>query len=477
MKKITVDASPEKDLVTLCIMDTKFLQKIGPIVKPQYLHSPYAREVMTWVLEYHEHYDKAPEGLIQSIFEQKRSKLKDEEVVESISDFLSILSDSYDESYYKNTQYFIDSSESYIKKCNLDNLSEKLQACILNNEIAKGEQLVSTFQQAGIPQDTGISIISSHEEIRSAFDDNLLPIFRFPGALGQVAGNFYRGDVSIIMAYSKGGKSFGLLAGAEEAAKNGNNVTFISLEMRKAEAIQRAVMSLQQAPNRRREVTVPFFHAELEKGEQVTETTIYTVRHNVVECDPVKLDNLENMEAIMKMRMNGGDIRFFFLPAESTTVQDIEVILDNLSYYQGYNTDMLVIDYADLLTSKHERDYRHKIDDIYRNMRRVAQSRNIHIMTASQSSGSGEASKGGELTADNLAEDRRKGSHASQVYGLYASPKERKEGIAHFKQILMRYEPEAYEPAVLLNCYAIGRFCVDSRLESNVLLDKEKIIR
>ena len=51
----------------------------------------------------------------------------------------------------------------------------------------------------------------------------------------------------------------------------------------------------------------------------------------------------------LSMRYRGGDIRLFTLPAESTTPQTMEALLDNLAYFDNYVCDLLVIDYAVLL--------------------------------------------------------------------------------------------------------------------------------
>lgn len=469
MKRQTVDLSAEKTLVTLSIMDTDFLTKLAPIVKPAQLKSAYSRFVMEWVLEFFEAYRKAPEATIQDIYERKRETVRDDEVLESLAEFLSHLAEEYDPSRYTNVDFFVDSSKDYVRRCALESFSEKLHSCINANELDKADQLIGLYHQLDVPDERGVSIFRDHDAIRSAFLSSQTPLFRFPGALGKVCGNFFRGDVSGWMAYQKGGKSFGLLASAEEAMKWGNRVTFISLEMREAEALQRAMMSIQGRPAVARKIKLASFHPEVEPGEAITDETLFSVMHEEVEREPVDLDNLDKLETEWRMRTGGGDIRFFFLPAESTSIEKIEALLDNLMYYQNYMTDMLVIDYADLLGGGRQKEYRHNLDDIYKNLRRLAQERSIHVMTASQANAIDGASKGEGLSADNLAEDKRKGAHAAKFFGIYATPEERAACIAHVVSIVDRYEPETYDHAIVLNCYAMGRFHLDSRLSKQIL--------
>ena len=468
MKRTTIDLSAEKALVSLAIMNTDFLTKIAPILKPIQLQSSYSRIVTEWVLEFFESYRRAPEGTIQDIYERKKSTVRDEDALESIAEFLSNLSDEYDPERYTNLEFFVDASKEYIRRCGLETFETKLRSCIQAGELDKADQLVGLYHQVDIPNDHGISIIHDHDEIRKAFTDSMTPLFRFPGALGKVCGNFYRGDVSGWMAYQKGGKSYGLIHSAEEAMRWGAKVVFISLEMRKAEAIQRCVMSLQGKPAFDRTVRYASFHPELEPGASITDGTTYSIVHEEMERTAVDLDNLDKLEAEWKMRTGGGDIRFFFLPAETTSIEQIDAILDNLMYYQNYVADMVVIDYADLIGGGKQKEYRHNIDDIYKNLRRMAQERNIHVMTASQASASDGASKGEGIGADNFAEDKRKGAHAAKYFGIYATPDERSQCISHVKSIVDRYEPETYDHAIILNCYPIGRFCLDSKLSKQV---------
>jgi len=468
VKRETIDLSVERTLITLLLMSDVVCTKIIPIIKPQYMQSAYSREIVAWVMEYYEKYKEAPKDSIQSIFEQKRAYVADEEVLTSIGEFLGSLSDDYDPEQYTNIDYFVDNSEKYIRRCSVSLFKERLEACMLAGEIEKAEQLIATYTQPGIPQDTGIDILHDHAAIIEALTTGSTPLFTIPGDLGLVCNDFYRGDVSCWLGRAKAGKSWATLYTGEQAMMQGCKVTYVSLEMRKEEAIGREAMSLQWETRTPRTISVPSFHSEREAGELDSESTVFSIMHDMVEKEGINLNNLEELENQFKMRTGGGGMKFFFMPAEATTIETIDALLDNLMYYQGWNTDVLLIDYADLMSAGN-REVRHGLDYIFRNLRRIAQVRNIHISTPSQSNYVGDKDDG-ELSEANVAEDKRKLGHVAKLLALYNTKEERSKGILHVKSIVDRYEPKTYDTAIVLQCLAMGKFCVDSKLSAKVTL-------
>jgi len=150
-------------------------------------------------------------------------------------------------------------------------------------------------------------------------------------------------------------------------------------------------------------------------------------------------------------------------------------ILDNLMYYENYCADVVVLDYAEILGAAKTfkgGEYRHLMDDIWSNLRRVAQERNISILTASQVNRAGIEQE--ELTPANLAEDIRKAGHVSKLIGLSRPKAYVKKNMARISMLFERDEPETYESAVVLQQYAFGRFCIDSKLLSKLDMDEVK---
>ena len=164
-----------------------------------------------------------------------------------------------------------------------------------------------------------------------------------------------------------------------------------------------------------------------------------------------------------------GDMRIINIPPYSSTVVDIETHLDNLQYYDNYQADVIVVDYADLLAPENNKfDYRHQLDAIWKSLRKVAQERNIVIVTATQSNRKGLK---GDIDAEDIAEDVRKLAHVSKMLVINQNKKEYRDGVMRVKQIKERDGRRNDEEVTVLQCLDIGRVYLDSRLKRLVVSD------
>ena len=75
-------------------------------------------------------------------------------------------------------------------------------------------------------------------------------------------------------------------------------------------------------------------------------------------------------------------------PAGQATVNTIHAHLEQCKQ-QNIEPDLVIIDYADLMTSHTSKEKRDKLDDIYTNLRGLATQMKLPIWTASQTNRSG----------------------------------------------------------------------------------------
>lgn len=465
MTKTTIDMSVERKLCTLLVMDTAFCKSIIPILKSNLLKTPYARWVAMEVSTFFNTYKVAPEGQIQDIWATKRMHETDSEVLESVGSFLSSLADSYDPEDYKNLQYHVDACEEYLRLNNIQNLKDKLDSLIASGKAEEAESAVANFKQIAVPNTEGVSLISDIEVFQRAFEVTNEPLFRLDGDLGLVAGNFYRGDFSAGLASQKGNKSFFLSHLGMTAMAQGCRVVSVNFEMNETELYQRAWRMLNWAPAKDSIVAIPYFKPELEPGEEVTDATKYSISHKNINKKGVSFVDKEYTTQMLKMRYKGGDMRYITMPSGSSW-RDVEAMLDNLAYYSNYVADVLILDYLDLMSSK-EHEYRHKMNDLWQEARRVAQDRHIHVSSVSQSNKSGLS--GEEITAADVAEDSRKNSHVAKLLGIYGTPANRQGSFIYVKNLISRYKVDTYDAAVVLQQLDIGRWYVDSKLKERML--------
>lgn len=467
MQKIKVDLSIERKLISLLVMNDEFISKLRPILNTTDLSTSYAKEVASWCIEFYDTFEKAPGQAIQDIFIAKREYIAEEDTTKAIGEFLSRLFTEFDEKMYENIPYYITQSETHLRRNSVQRLADKLASNIAIGDVDKAEHLIASYHRIEVPSNQGISLLDDEALIRDAFLTEQEVAFRFPGALGKVIGNVYLGDLIGWTAPYKTGKTWALLYSAEQAMLAGKRVLFISLEMRRSQLIKRAWQSLTSLPMKAGTYESPKF---IRDGDEGT----WNIVQEEVRKEALNVDDINDIQKSFKRMSRGGDVRYITLPSKMTTVDNLEVIMDNLSYYENFNTDVLVIDYADILgvpTQFKGGEYRHKMDEIWSNLRRVAQERNITIFSASQTNRDGIDAE--ELSAKNLAEDIRKAGHVAKLIGLSRLKADRVHNGARINMIYERDEQETFDSAYVLQNFGFGRFYLDSRFISEVNLTQE----
>jgi replicative DNA helicase len=247
----------------------------------------------------------------------------------------------------------------------------------------------------------------------------------------------------------------------------GKRCVFVTLEMPKPQILRRAWQSITGSPKIDTTVRLPYFAPDKELMEDITEDTKWRVEYKDMKKSAVNLDDVEAMQNRIKRMFRGGDCRFIPMPAKATTVKDVETVLDNLRFYNDYDTDVLIIDYADLMGAK-TNEYRHQLDDIWSNLKRVAQERGILVITATQTNRGG--LDGSDIEVTNVAEDMRKLAHVSKFIALNQTIDEKVGQIIRWRMLLDRDEQSVYDDAYTVQCLQIGKFALDSRLKGDMIL-------
>jgi len=463
MKQTKIDLSPERQLITHLIISKHFAQEVLPILQGRSLKTRYAQIVAEWVREYYDRFEDVPGKTIQDIYIDKRGSIHDEEEQESVAQFLQNLSD--DAKYDANIDYYIDNAIKYLKTRSLELALEEIQEAINANDPESGESVIARYTQVGRPNGDGYSILSTPGEIISAFIEDAEVALTYPGAVGDTLGPCRRGDLVSFIAPVKRGKTWVLLYSAECAMAQGQRCVFVTLEMPKPQILRRAWQSITGSPKVDSIVRLPYFVADKEQGEEITDETLWRIEYKDIHKPAVDLTAVEAMQDSIRRMFRGGDCRFIPMPSKSTSVQDIEVVLDNLLYYNQYETDVLIIDYADLMGAKNN-EYRHQLNDIWSNLKRIAQERNILVITATQTNRAG--LDGSDLTNENVAEDMRKLAHVSKFVALNQTAKEKLDGTMRMKVLLDRDEQSSYSEVQILQSLKIGKFVLDSRVKEQL---------
>lgn len=171
-------------------------------------------------------------------------------------------------------------------------------------------------------------------------------------------GGMKRGELAVFMGPSNRGKTQVLINMGRGFLIDGHNVLHLSLEMSEDIVARRYLCSM----NNMRMRELEGLSKLKDIAKQLNEMTVYTDKN----------------------------LRIKHTDANSFTVDDLESYLARLKEV-GFNTDVLILDYADLLkaSGKHAEE-RHKLNEIYLALRRLGNQLGIAVVTVSQTNKVGE---------------------------------------------------------------------------------------
>jgi len=464
MELKTVDLSAERKLLTNLIVSDEFCKRILPIFSPTYCKSEYARLVSDWVVEFYNVYKKAPNKAIEDIYKSKTATLSDTSVSDLIAEFLQSISDEYVQTV-NNIEYDITQAEQYISTRSMEILVENIKKSLQKNDILQAEKFIANYKKPEVVSDAGVDILNDTALVSDAFSEEDEILFKFPKALGELAGEFHRGDFVSFFGPQKRGKSQMLWYSAETAMFKDLKVVFFTMEMTRKQMIRRGWRSIVGQTKAPMTIKFPYF-------EQNTDNLKYDILYKDIHKTGVDATKIEYQQSKLKKMLRNGSVRIMSIPAYRSTVEDIENHLDVLQLYSNYVPDVVIVDYADLLIPSRYRgtEYRHQLDDIWKGLRRISQERNILVITASQTN---KDTFDRDVRKNDSAEDNRKVGHITCGLGLNQKESEIEKGIMRVNQLVIREEKAVTEQVVVLSCLDICRPVLDSKFVHEINLEED----
>lgn len=457
MKRTKVDLSDERLILSHCIADSNFLQKMHAIGSPVLFESQFAQVVAGWVWDFFEETGRkeAPGKLIMEVYHRRKSECRDEEELDLVQEFLVALSNDWARGEVQNPDWSIQQGVRYFKLRSLAKLKEHLDKDLALKDWESAEEVLANFRRVEIRSGQNVSMAKDSGKIAAAFDMTDETIFEFPGALGQVVGPNLDGDFGAFFAPMKRGKSYWLKYAAYSAMRQGVKSLTVNLEMTLPQVIRRDWQMICASPKVPGVVRIPMF----------TENGSIDWDDRFLQGVPRSPEAIARVHKSLKYVCRGGDMRTEILPSRSSTVSDIRGLVRRYKR-EGYDLKLLCVDYADLLAAENSRlDGRAMLDWIWSSLRGLAQEEHICIFTASQT---GRLTLGRDARESDAAEDVRKLAHVTKAIMLNQSDIERKWGIMRVRCQMQREGAPADSEAVVLEQRAIGRCHLDSRLRSEV---------
>ncbi|MHA1828615.1 MAG: hypothetical protein ACTSX6_08205 [Candidatus Heimdallarchaeaceae archaeon] len=486
MKRTKVDLSIERDIVTGMIVSDRYLSTISTNWEEDLLESSAAKMIADWCLFYFKKYKKAPNIHIQSIFQNwKKKEHTNQDLCEMIEDLLAGLSDEYERVDQFNVDFLLDRTESYFKKRRLKLTIEEAEGLLLEGEDFEAEKVIKGMKTPNLKMSMGVNPYTDKEVIRDALEHVEEPLFTLPGAIGNMLNyNLVREGFLSILASEKAGKSWMLTELAHRAARSRCNVAFLGAgDMSRRQMVLRFQMRLTGKVKRsfsKSQQWIPVRDCKLNqldrcpypslrscssdgiyisngKGEKLIKRYEDTPE-NYVPCSAC--DDVENRTAWVRKaekndiqelswkygykigkrfekRIGRNRLKLECWPNDTLTIEMIDNQLDLWLENEGWAADVVIIDYADILTTKYfDREERHKVNTIWKGLRRLSQERKCLLITATQANA--DSYKSSLLGLSNFSEDKRKYAHVTGMFGINRTSEEKMKNLMRLNWLVLR---------------------------------------
>ena len=400
--------------LAILITDRDFLQQIADIVSPDYFDNDAGKWIMKKTLQYFNEYKTVP---TMEVFKVEVEGINQELQSVAVKD---LLKQAYKESKATDLNFVKDTFLDFCKNQTLKGALIKSVDLLELGDYDDIRTLIDRALKAGTERDIGHEYIAQLED---RFREEARNTVETPWPLINklLCGGLGQGDLGMIAGGPGGGKSWALVAIGAQAVKTGHTVIHYTLELNEKYVGKRYDACLTEIP-------VGDVHLYKEKVKE-------------------KIENLR------------GGLYIREYPAGQATVNTIHSHLEKC-IQQGIKPDLVIIDYADLLTSKASKEKRDKLDDIYTNLRGLATEMKLPIWTASQVNRSG--AREDIIQGDRMAESYTKMMVTDFAMSLSRSAEDKENGVGRWHIMKNRYGADGITYDSIIDT-SIGKISINMR--------------
>ncbi|HQJ90480.1 MAG TPA: hypothetical protein PLB70_07680 [Paludibacteraceae bacterium] len=507
----------ERQIVIGLITSKEYLQGLQRVWNPQFLESSTARLLASWCWEYFDAYGEAPANNITNIYYQKIKDTRlSRDVAEEIEqDILPLLSQEYVKEGF-NVDYLLKQTIDYFTQRNLLLFSDTIRNTIelgkgdLHQRIISAERIATEYRSLPVGTNDSLNLNTEEalEHVERAFADAEECLIRYPRQLGEFWNDqLTAGSFVAFMGIEKRGKTYFLLDMAIRASRQKRKVVFFQAgDLTERQLLKRICVYLTQKSNLKRycgtiwEPVRDCVYNQLDDCERperecafgvFENRTIDYLRHDITQeeliaayqanpdycpcsncpeyetnpwgCPWIREVKIDAPLQVDEAKRAVSDFfienkRYFKLSThlnDTLTVKQIEALLDTWERQEQFVPDVIVIDYADLLTTEEHLEERPRQNKIWKGLRRLSQQKNQPlVVTATQANA--QAYLRDRLRREHFSEDKRKYAHCTAMWGLNQDVKDREKhiGIMRLNNLVIRegeFFTNSGEVTVLMN--------------------------
>jgi len=477
------------------IASTEFAKEMVPMYNPKYIESKMAKLVIGWCVSYYNEFQEAPKMVIQQLYFKALKDGLDESMAQEIEeDILPDLNERYI-SEGINVELLIRDTKAYFQERSLKIHNDEVAELLEAGEVEEAQAKISSYRpwEGSKINYIDLSKVDALIKVKNALNEAFLPLFHFPGALGEFLNSqLIAGGFIAFLASEKRGKTWWLLEMAITAARQHKKVAFFQAgDMTESQQLKRIATYLTKKPSDEKylgeswEAVKDCVHNQLdtcdhedrecsfgpfsEAGMQAEELRNkidkdmileaiktypdYKPCHNCAKYKTEKWGSVwmkrEDITEVLTAKSAVLAVKKFFMKFKrefristhangTLSVNNIKNILKDWEKEDGFVPDLIIIDYADILISDVKTEFRHQENEKWKALRGLSQIKPWLVVTVTQADA--KSYDAVTLKQSNFSEDKRKYAHVTAMYGINQDPhgREKKIGLMRLNELVIR---------------------------------------
>jgi len=373
MKDTELNAHLQDCFAFLCITDTDFLHIARGVIDPKYFSSKITEDIVRICYSFYDAVKSAPgdhfnDELVRFLCDAPEDKREQ----------YLLYTKKLSEMGPPNKEYVTSRVNKFVQAKEFE--SALLQSAMLSEkgELEKAREIMQRALRAGIiKEEVGLKYLDSAWPTYYGEEGGPREIVIPTGfsVVDSVIKGLYRKQLVCVFAGYKVGKTWAGCHFGREGLLHGRKVLHISHESSLEEIEARYDMMLGSL--------VGFDTSKVIEFEEIDEDG------KVIDTVEMERDTIYNIDRIRDVRRKtkrfGGELIIKKYPMGTCTIGEIERYLDYLETFEGFVPDILIDDYVE--KSKLPlpgSEQRNRINQAYMDRKRIADERNILVITASQ---------------------------------------------------------------------------------------------
>ena len=347
----------QRGIIYLSKSDPHFLTQAMPMVKAEYFEYPSHQKMYKIVVDYYLKYKKLPSD--DFILEDVKQVKTSNELFSDYRDELDLIN-GLDENSLNNEDYLLDLVEGFAKEQSLKDAIIRSAEMVKAKKYSEIEPIMRDAMTVSRNVDLGLDYFSDIEERWDRLNSdthNAEHRTIFKSLNDALEGGLASKELAMVVAPPGVGKSLYLANQAVRSCLDGSNVLYITLEMAEDRVAQRLDSIFSRI-----------------KQDQL--------KHR---CDDLK-NRLEQVTATVPDR---GGLKIKEFPTKRAGVNQLRAYLNQLSNYENFKPDVIIIDYLELLATESEMAEYQDQERLAQELRGLAIEHKCLVWTATQTNREG----------------------------------------------------------------------------------------